>query len=117
MDLDILLTKAVELTEENQDDDEKSKKKRERSSDEDDDGRKKKRRRRSGSRRSKKKKKEEGGDLTDQDARTLFVYNLSTSVGEREVKKFFEQVGKVRDVKLIGDRHSRKTKGYVIFRI
>jgi RNA-binding protein 39 len=112
MDLDILLIQAAEAITNVDDDDKKSKKKRDRSSDEDEDGRRKKRRRRSSSGRSKKKKKEEGGDLTDQDARTLFVYNLSTSVGERDVKKFFEQVGKVRDVKLIGDRHSRKTKGF-----
>ena len=56
---------------------------------------------------------EEAIDNADQDARTLFVYNLSTTVGEREVRKFFEQAGRVKDVKLIGDRNSRRTKGYL----
>lgn len=44
----------------------------------------------------------------------MFVYNLPLKATERDVAKFFDSVGKVRDVRLITDRNSRKSKGYFI---
>lgn len=47
--------------------------------------------------------------------RSVFVQQLSARVGERELFQFFEaQAGPVRDAKLIVDRISRRSKGYVL---
>jgi len=51
-------------------------------------------------------------EVGDRDARTVFAYNMPTKAGEREITKFFERVGKVRDVRLITDRNSRRSKGF-----
>lgn len=51
-------------------------------------------------------------EIGDRDARTVFAYNLPTKASEREITKFFERAGKVRDVRLITDRNSRRSKGY-----
>jgi len=51
-------------------------------------------------------------DVATRDARTVFAYNLPTKANERDVKNFFGKAGKVRDVRLIADRFSRKSKGF-----
>lgn len=54
-------------------------------------------------------------DVGDRDARTVFVSNLPLKADERDIREFFSKAGKVRDVRLITDRFSRKSKGYVSF--
>ncbi|XP_022092207.1 RNA-binding protein 39-like [Acanthaster planci] len=51
------------------------------------------------------------------DARTVFVMQLSQRVRAKDLEEFFSSVGKVRDVKIISDRNSRRSKGigYVEF--
>lgn len=51
------------------------------------------------------------------DSRTVFVMQLSQRVRARDLENFFSSVGKVRDVKIISDRNSRRSKGvgYVEF--
>jgi hypothetical protein len=51
-------------------------------------------------------------DVGDRDARTVFVTNLPTKADEKDIRNFFGKAGKVRDVRLITDRFSRKSKGY-----
>ncbi len=48
----------------------------------------------------------------ERDARTVFACNLPIRATESDLKEFFEQAGKVRDVRLITDRNSRKSKGF-----
>nr|XP_054748624.1 RNA-binding protein 39-like [Lytechinus pictus] len=50
-------------------------------------------------------------DADTRDARTVFVMQLSQRAKERELKEFFSSVGKVRTVKIITDRNSRRSKG------
>ncbi|CAA0823548.1 Splicing factor- CC1-like [Striga hermonthica] len=47
----------------------------------------------------------------ERDQRTVFAYQMPLKATERDVFEFFSQVGKVRDVKLIMDRNSRRSKG------
>jgi RNA-binding protein 39 len=47
----------------------------------------------------------------DRDDRTVFVTNLPLRAYEDDIEKFFSQAGKVRDIRLITDRNSRKSKG------
>jgi RNA-binding protein 39 len=47
----------------------------------------------------------------ERDERTIFAMNLPLKADEDDVKKFFSVAGKVRDVRLITDRNSRKSKG------
>lgn len=49
--------------------------------------------------------------------RTIFVFNLSLKVDERDLFEFFSKVGRVVDIKLITDKHTRKSRGlgYVEF--
>jgi RNA-binding protein 39 len=56
-------------------------------------------------------------DDSDRDLRTVFVTNMPVKAREREIYEFFLPAGKVRDVRLITDRNSRKSKGlgYVEF--
>ncbi|KAJ8767012.1 hypothetical protein K2173_012521 [Erythroxylum novogranatense] len=67
-----------------------------------------------------KDKKEEGGEPEvdpERDQRTVFVYQIHLKADERDVYEFFSRAGKVRDVRLIMDRNSRRSKGvgYVEF--
>ncbi|GAA0172878.1 RNA splicing factor [Lithospermum erythrorhizon] len=53
----------------------------------------------------------------ERDQRTVFVYQISLKADERDVYEFFSRVGKVRDVRLIMDRITKRSKGvgYVEF--
>jgi len=54
----------------------------------------------------------------DRDERTVFCMQLSQRIRSRDLEEFFSAVGKVREVKLIADKHSKRSKGiaYVEFR-
>lgn len=62
------------------------------------------------------KEEEELLQLT-RDARTVFVGQLVVRAGERDIRKYFEQVGPVSEVQLIKDKSSGRSKGigYVEF--
>ncbi|GAB4847699.1 hypothetical protein Ancab_026761 [Ancistrocladus abbreviatus] len=47
----------------------------------------------------------------ERDQRTVFAYQMPLKATERDVFEFFSQAGKVRDVRLIMDRNSRRSKG------
>ncbi|NP_001085808.1 RNA binding motif protein 23 L homeolog [Xenopus laevis] len=53
----------------------------------------------------------------ERDARTVFCMQLAARIRSRDLEDFFSAVGKVRDVKIISDRNSRRSKGiaYVEF--
>ncbi|KAF7841304.1 RNA-binding protein 39 isoform X1 [Senna tora] len=65
------------------------------------------------SRRHKEKKEEAAEPEADpeRDQRTVFAYQISLKADERDVYEFFSRAGKVRDVRLIMDRNSRRSKG------
>ncbi|KAL6963686.1 hypothetical protein U1Q18_034693 [Sarracenia purpurea var. burkii] len=65
------------------------------------------------SRRYKEKKEEVAEPEADpeRDQRTVFAYQISLKADERDVYDFFSRAGKVRDVRLIMDRNSRRSKG------
>ncbi|CAI9769794.1 unnamed protein product [Fraxinus pennsylvanica] len=65
------------------------------------------------SRRYKEKKKEAEKPEADpeRDQRTVFAYQISLKAVERDIFEFFSKAGKVRDVHLIMDRISRRSKG------
>lgn len=49
----------------------------------------------------------------DRDSRTVFGFNLPLRAYEEDIEKFFEsRAGKVRDIRLITDRITRKPKGF-----
>jgi RNA-binding protein 23/39 len=52
--------------------------------------------------------------LTDEqrEKRTIFVYNLSVETSEKQIALFFSKVGRIRDVKLIRDRFTNRSKGF-----
>jgi len=54
----------------------------------------------------------------DRDARTVFCMQLAQRIRSRDLEEFFSAVGKVREVKLIQDKHSKRSKGiaYVEFK-
>ena len=60
-----------------------------------------------------------GPDLTpeERDARTVFCMQLAARIRPRDLEEFFSSVGKVRDVRLIMDNKTRRSKGiaYVEF--
>ncbi|KAK1261340.1 Polyadenylate-binding protein RBP47A [Acorus gramineus] len=60
-----------------------------------------------------KDKKEEAEPEADpeRDQRTVFAYQICLKADERDVYEFFSRAGKVRDVRLIMDRNSRRSKG------
>jgi len=60
---------------------------------------------------------EEHVSQEERDARTVFIMQLARSVTIRDIQDFFSKVGQVRDVRLISDRNSRRSKGigYVEF--
>ncbi|XP_072972113.1 uncharacterized protein [Typha angustifolia] len=47
----------------------------------------------------------------ERDQRTVFAFQMPLKATERDVYEFFSRAGKVRDVRLIMDRNSRKSKG------
>jgi RNA-binding protein 39 len=51
----------------------------------------------------------------ERDKRTVFVSQLAARVKTSEIAEFFKAAGRVRDVKLISDKYSRKSKGYADF--
>ncbi|XP_073045727.1 uncharacterized protein [Primulina eburnea] len=60
-----------------------------------------------------KQKKEEGAVADpERDQRTVFAYQITLKASERDVYNFFSRAGKVRDVQLIMDRNSRRSKGF-----
>ncbi|XP_062081566.1 uncharacterized protein LOC133787939 isoform X1 [Humulus lupulus] len=65
------------------------------------------------SRRYKDKKEEQAEPEVDpeRDQRTVFAYQICLKADERDVYEFFSRAGKVRDVRLIMDRNSRRSKG------
>ncbi|KAH9621496.1 hypothetical protein KSS87_002751 [Heliosperma pusillum] len=65
------------------------------------------------SRRHKEKKDETTEPEADpeRDQRTVFAYQLPLRADERDIFEFFSRAGKVRDVRLIMDRSSRRSKG------
>ncbi|XP_058775020.1 uncharacterized protein LOC131649271 isoform X1 [Vicia villosa] len=64
-------------------------------------------------RRHNEKKEDAAEPETDpeRDQRTVFAYQISLKADERDVYEFFSRAGKVRDVRLILDRNSRRSKG------
>lgn len=61
-----------------------------------------------------KEKKEEAAEPEidpERDQRTVFAYQISLKADDRDVYEFFSRAGKVRDVRLIMDRNSRRSKG------
>ncbi|KAF6135872.1 hypothetical protein GIB67_038944 [Kingdonia uniflora] len=60
-----------------------------------------------------KDKKDEAEPEADpeRDQRTVFAYQICLKADERDVYDFFSRAGKVRDVRLITDRNSRRSKG------
>ncbi|KNA05378.1 hypothetical protein SOVF_190900 isoform A [Spinacia oleracea] len=64
-------------------------------------------------RRHKEKKDETTEPEADpeRDQRTVFAYQLPLRADERDIFEFFSRAGKVRDVRLIMDRNSRRSKG------
>ncbi|KAL3580823.1 hypothetical protein D5086_018658 [Populus alba] len=65
------------------------------------------------SRRYKERKEEATEPEADpeRDQRTVFAYQICLKADERDVYEFFSRAGKVRDVRLIMDRNSRRSKG------
>ncbi|KAL1563890.1 RNA-binding protein 39-like [Salvia divinorum] len=47
----------------------------------------------------------------ERDQRTVFAYQITLKAGERDIYEFFSRAGKVRDVRLIMDRNTRRSKG------
>ncbi|KAK9164576.1 hypothetical protein Syun_005478 [Stephania yunnanensis] len=62
-------------------------------------------------RRPREKKEGEPEADPERDQRTVFAYQISLKADERDVYEFFSRAGKVRDVRLIMDRNSRRSKG------
>ncbi|TRY90016.1 hypothetical protein DNTS_034379 [Danionella cerebrum] len=53
----------------------------------------------------------------ERDARTVFCMQLAARIRPKDLEEFFSSVGNVRDVRMISDRNSRRSKGiaYVEF--
>ena len=53
----------------------------------------------------------------DRDRRTVMCMQLAAKVGPKHLEEFFQKVGQVREVKMIADKNSRRSKGiaYVEF--
>ena len=43
---------------------------------------------------------------------TIYVGNINYSLGEEEIKKIFEVIGKVDAIKMIRDKRTGKSKGF-----
>ena len=54
----------------------------------------------------------------ERDQRTVFCMQLSARIRARDLEEFFSAVGKVRDVRLITDNKTRRSKGiaYIEFK-
>lgn len=54
----------------------------------------------------------------ERDQRTIFIMQLAQTINAKDLEKFFSSVGKVRDVRLIVDSKTRRSKGiaYIEFR-
>ncbi|CAI9271953.1 unnamed protein product [Lactuca saligna] len=61
--------------------------------------------------RLKDKKEAEPEADPERDQRTVFAYQMPLKATEYDVYEFFSKAGKVRDVRLIMDRNSRRSKG------
>ncbi|MCO5551508.1 hypothetical protein L7F22_005012 [Adiantum nelumboides] len=65
--------------------------------------------------REKREKKEEPAAEPEadpeRDQRTVFAFQISLKADEKDVYDFFSRAGKVRDVRLIMDRNTRRSKG------
>jgi RNA-binding protein 39 len=48
----------------------------------------------------------------DRERRTVVISRLPSTVTEKDILDFFHPVGRIREVKLIRDRFSQKSKGY-----
>lgn len=48
----------------------------------------------------------------ERDSRTVFSFNLPLKADEDDIAAFFSKAGKVRDIRLITDRNSRRSKGF-----
>lgn len=48
----------------------------------------------------------------DRDTRTVFAYNLSLKADERDLFDFFSEAGSVVDIRIICDRHTKRSKGF-----
>lgn len=55
---------------------------------------------------------EEEAELCERDKRTVFVYHLHPRVDSKILGDFFDKAGKVRDVRLITDKKTGRSKGY-----
>ena len=44
--------------------------------------------------------------------RTIFVSQLQVRASERHIRPYFEQAGEVRDVRLIKDKYTQRSKGF-----
>ncbi|MED6138512.1 hypothetical protein PIB30_074874 [Stylosanthes scabra] len=66
---------------------------------------------RDGRRHREKKEATEPEADPERDQRTVFAYQMPLKATERDVYEFFSKAGKVRDVRLIMDRNSRRSKG------
>ncbi|CAF0737173.1 unnamed protein product [Rotaria sordida] len=69
---------------------------------------------------SKSNRREKSPELTpeERDLRTVFCMQLAAMIRPRDLEEFFSRIGKVRDVRLITDPRTRRSKGvaYVEFR-
>lgn len=56
-------------------------------------------------------------DEYTRDQRTVFVFQLAQRLKQHELREFFEQAGRVKDARIVTDKHSRRSKGvgYVEF--
>ena len=57
------------------------------------------------------RQQEEIEDLT-KDQRTVFISQLVIKANERNIKEFFEKIGKVNDVIMIRDKYTNRHKGF-----
>ena len=57
------------------------------------------------------RQKSEIDDLT-KDQRTVFVSQLVMKATEKQIRKFFEKIGKVKDVIMIRDKYTNRHKGF-----
>jgi RNA-binding protein 39 len=49
----------------------------------------------------------------ERDERTIFVQQLASRLRTKELIKFFEQIGPVREAQIVKDRVTGRSKGYV----
>ncbi len=66
------------------------------------------------------RRREKSPELTpeERDARTVFCMQLAARIRPRDLEEFFTAVGKIRDVRLITDPRTKRSKGiaYIEFR-